>query len=578
MLTIRILVRTKTCLFLGVAVLLGGCMPPGPKALIEGKRLLDQGRYAPAIEKLKVATSLLASNALAWNYLGLASHHAGLLPEAERAYQRALYYDRDLTEAHYNLGCLWLEENKPDGARLQLTAFTLRRANSLQGLLKLGTAQLRLRDPNGAERTFEEALQLSPQHVEALNGLGLARAQRGRFSEAAGRFNEALKVQPGYPPAVLNLAIISQVYLRDRSSAVQRYREYLELQPPPPNAQGVAATLHQLEAEMNPVVHPPVASPVVPVVVAEANASPSRHPAPIPAPSPTNSSRTIASPKPDSTTNTVKPTVMVPAAKSLPVAGVPVAPLVIPKPTPVVAPKPAPQPTQQPVPRSPSSLPITIPVTPAPTQVVVTPAPVLAVATPPVTTPAPAVVPTRSPSPPPNAPVAAPQLDSPPPPARAAPGSRSEAQLALARGEAAQEAHHLDEAIREYESAIELDPSFFEAQYNLGIAATQAGRISRALSAYEAALLTRPESANARYNLALVLKQANFPADAVKQLGKLLEQYPEESRAHLALANLYARTLNQPEKARPHYQRVLEIDPHDPMAANIRDWLKANPR
>ena len=30
-------------------VLLAGCTPPGPRALLEGKRLLDQARYPQAI-------------------------------------------------------------------------------------------------------------------------------------------------------------------------------------------------------------------------------------------------------------------------------------------------------------------------------------------------------------------------------------------------------------------------------------------------------------------------------------------------------------------------------------------------
>ncbi len=133
----------KLALVLSFAVLFTGCTPDGPRALLAGKRLIDQGKYPQAVQKLRTATSLLASNAQAWNYLGLACHHAGEAAEAEKAYQRALALDHDLTEAHYNLGCLWLAQNKPDSARTELMAFTLRRANSAEGLLQLGAAQLR---------------------------------------------------------------------------------------------------------------------------------------------------------------------------------------------------------------------------------------------------------------------------------------------------------------------------------------------------------------------------------------------------------------------------------------------------
>ena len=91
-----------------------GCTPAGPRALLDGKKLIEQGKYSRAVEKLRNATSLLATNAQAWNYLGLACHYAGQGDEAERAYKRALALNRDLSEAHYNLACLRLAQNRPE--------------------------------------------------------------------------------------------------------------------------------------------------------------------------------------------------------------------------------------------------------------------------------------------------------------------------------------------------------------------------------------------------------------------------------------------------------------------------------
>ena len=53
---------------------------------------------------------------------------------------------------------------------------------------------------------------------------------------------------------------------------------------------------------------------------------------------------------------------------------------------------------------------------------------------------------------------------------------------------------------------------------------------------------------------------------------------PQEAwHAHLALANLYAQQLRQPAKAREHYLKVVETDPHNPQASAIHYWLVANP-
>jgi len=102
------------------------------------------------------------------------------------------------------------------------------------------------------------------------------------------------------------------------------------------------------------------------------------------------------------------------------------------------------------------------------------------------------------------------------------------------------------------------------------------------LTSYEYALAIQPTSfdahyIDARYNFALVLKQAHYLSEAANELEKVLASSPNETRAHLALANIYAQQLRQPAKARPHYLKVLEVEPQHPQAGSIRYWLAANP-
>src|ERR1035437_6765184 len=103
--------------FLALALLLSGCTPAGPRALLKGKKYLDRGDVAAAVAQFKTATTLLATNANAWNYYGVALQRAGQPDEAATAYQTALKLDRDLVEAHFNLGSLALEQNKADVAK-----------------------------------------------------------------------------------------------------------------------------------------------------------------------------------------------------------------------------------------------------------------------------------------------------------------------------------------------------------------------------------------------------------------------------------------------------------------------------
>jgi hypothetical protein len=163
---------------------------------------------------------------------------------------------------------------------------------------------------------------------------------------------------------------------------------------------------------------------------------------------------------------------------------------------------------------------------------------------------------------------------SPVPPAK---GSRFNAERALQRALEAQRAGRKSEAQLQFENALSADASYFDAQYNAALFAFQAGDLQRALVGWETALALEPDSINARYSFALTLKQANYPRDSAAELEKIIEGKPEDARAHLALGNLYAQSLNEPAKARAHYQKVLTLDPRSPQASAIRFWLAANP-
>jgi tetratricopeptide (TPR) repeat protein len=139
-----------------------------------------------------------------------------------------------------------------------------------------------------------------------------------------------------------------------------------------------------------------------------------------------------------------------------------------------------------------------------------------------------------------------------------------------------QDAQWLD-AMQSYQQAAQIDPGWFEAQYNFGVLAYRAQNYRTALAAYETALAIQPDSVDARYNFALALKAAGYVPDAVNELKKIAAANPDEARAHLALGNLYAQQLRDPALARPHYLKVLELDPHNPQATNIRFWLASNP-
>ena len=585
-------IRRGALLVGALALVLAGCTPAGPRALLKGKKLLDHGESAAAAAEFKTATALLVTNAAAWNYYGVALQRAGQPADAAAAYQSALKYDRDLVEAHFNLGTLWLEQNRPDVAKTEFSAYTLRRNNDPSGWLRLGSAQLKLGETGPAEKCFSTVLALKPADAEAYNGLGLARIQRGKPRDAAQFFAAAAQARPDFAPAILNLATTAQQYLHDNKSALENYRAYLALSPRPGNWEEVNALASSLEQSLTPVVvaaAQPVAPPIAVPVAKPTPPAPVVEPKPQPKPAPVTTVVTahppqVAKPVVTKTANATPPptppatTVTTQVVKVQAPAPSVTAPA--PKPAPeVVAAEPVtPESIQLPMPEEPKKrgfwkklfgpAKTETATEPKSSEPAVTPLPVggepevKAPARPIYAEPAPVVF-TRYEYLSPRAPAA---------------GDRRAARGAFTQANVAEQAEKWTEALRWYQSAAELDPSWFEAQYNTGVLAHKLRNYPLALPSYENALAIQPGSTDARYNFAQALKAAGHAPDAADELKKMLAVSPGEVRAHLALANLCAQSLHDNAQARTHYRKVLELEPTNSEAPGIRFWLSANPK
>lgn len=599
--------------------LLAGCTPPGPRALLQGDRLVEKGRYQEALEKLKTATELLPKEPRVWNCLGLAYQGLGDGPRAIEAYQHALMLDRSnlVFVARYNLGCAYLEQGNPAAAVNELRSYCLL-SNSLPALLKLGAAELQTRQPDAAERSFSTALKLHPGDAAAQNGLGLALAQRNRPREAAQYFQGALKSDPKFGPALLNLAVLYHHQPPQKAYAAQKYREYLALEPRPANYETVKAVLARLDQELAPRVVPTNAVPHPPTVKtngvpAKTNSIPAVTNLPVPPPTAVVTQR-VAVPV---ATNIVPPVTNIPKP-AVEVVKVPPPPVVV-KTNVLVPAPPPPVVTSAPVPvvvvalSNPPPLKPAQDITPPPTRTNAAPPPVVSsnlwvVRAAPVkpakqekksifqslnpfrTKEKPAatnivVMPVLRPPEPAVTSAVITAVAPPPPvprytylsPTKPAAGNRKAAEVFFQQGLKAHQEGRTTEAQSGYRAALEKDPAYFEAYYNLGLLAFQVSDWQAALHAYETALAVNPEAPEARLNLGLALDRADYPQDAAVELEKVARAKPGETRAHLTLGNLYAQKLGQTAKAREHYLKVLDLDPSHPQANAIRYWLAAHP-
>lgn len=122
----------------------------------------------------------------------------------------------------------------------------------------------------------------------------------------------------------------------------------------------------------------------------------------------------------------------------------------------------------------------------------------------------------------------------------------------------------LDEAVREFRKAIELDPNSAHAHDNLATVYAEKKQFREALGEYLTAITLEPDSATAHYNLAVFLStHGNDFAIAEYQEAIALE--PDYPDAHLNLGLAFADA-QRPDDAKRELRAAIELDGDDPLA------------
>ena len=112
-------------------------------------------------------------------------------------------------------------------------------------------------------------------------------------------------------------------------------------------------------------------------------------------------------------------------------------------------------------------------------------------------------------------------------------------------------------AIKEYEKAITLNPSFPEGNSNLGGYYFRMGKYEQAVKLFEQAIKAYPNFIQAHSNLGAVLNKLNRTKEAVPHLKKAIHLDPEFGIAYFNLGNAY---INQSklDEARKAYGLAVE--------------------
>lgn len=120
----------------------------------------------------------------------------------------------------------------------------------------------------------------------------------------------------------------------------------------------------------------------------------------------------------------------------------------------------------------------------------------------------------------------------------------------------------LDEAIKEFKKAIELDPNSAHAHDNLATVYAEKKQFREALEEYLTAIKLEPDSATAHYNLAVFLS-THGNEFAVAQYQEAIGLEPDYPDAHLNLGLAHADD-GRFDEAMKELRIAIELDPQDP--------------
>jgi tetratricopeptide (TPR) repeat protein len=161
---------------------------------------------------------------------GLAHHQAGRLAEAEVHYRRILAAAPDHADALHLLGVIAYQFGRLEIAIELIGRAVQQNGNDPSYYCSCGLVLQGLKRLDEAVASYDRALALKPDYVEALNNRGLALEELERFAEALESYDRALVLRPHLAEALNNRGNTLQALGRF-AEALESYDRALALRP-----------------------------------------------------------------------------------------------------------------------------------------------------------------------------------------------------------------------------------------------------------------------------------------------------------------------------------------------------------
>lgn len=275
---------------LGAAVLVIGCGgQPGEREFKNGIREIERGHLVNGKALLEKSINRRPgsdANAIAYNYLGIASRRLGQVQQAIDAFEESRRLSPGLAGPAYNLAALLYESGDLARATTLFEEAALLDPKDTAALEFLGALYTQGEQWADARRVLAEALNRAPRSAGALTALARVEKLTGGTDRAVELLRKAIEQTPRYAPALFNLAVLYQRDLKDKDRAVSSFKKYLAAAGDDPHVGYARQAVEDLTAP--PPAPPPVVTAAPPPRAERTPEKPPAAPPPEPKPKTAN--------------------------------------------------------------------------------------------------------------------------------------------------------------------------------------------------------------------------------------------------------------------------------------------------
>ncbi len=217
--------------FLLFAILLGCGERTGEKEYNKALASIKNGDLVRAEGQLEKAIRKFTSHeekSKANNQLGIILWQLEKQKRATEAFAESCRLSDDLTGANKNLAIALFYIGALEQSEFEFTKIINEQPENMTAHTFLSFIQMQQKDWKNASKKITEGLRSNPNNPAGENVLALTELHLNQSSNAAiQRLTQLIATHPNYAPAMFNLAVINDQWLKNKVAATHWYNEYL---------------------------------------------------------------------------------------------------------------------------------------------------------------------------------------------------------------------------------------------------------------------------------------------------------------------------------------------------------------